>query len=146
MPTAAKFLAGLMLAVLGWYASELVKGLLPEREAFGNFTLWNTAICFLVGWITIGTRAGRGASAAISNGVTGVVAALFWCLAVQSANMMVDRAFDRRYDSMLEAVAAVFELIVENAALLVDANFILTLVAGAVIVGYLTEVVSRHWR
>ncbi|SLN41822.1 hypothetical protein ROJ8625_02019 [Roseivivax jejudonensis] len=146
MPTAAKFVAAVLLAALAYYASELVKELMTDRDRFGPFSLVNAGIGALTGWLSVGARAGHGMSAAISNGVTGVVSGLFCCLAVHSIDEMVERAFDRRYDSMIEAAASVFELMVEFAAVLVDLNFALTLVAGAIVVGYLTELTARNWR
>ena len=105
MPTAAKLFSGLGLAVLAFIVSEMVKPLVPDRTQFGNFSLWHAGVGLLCGWIVVGPRAGRGLSAAISNGITGVAAAVFWCLAIQAGNRMVIRAFDRRYDSMFEAIA-----------------------------------------
>ncbi|ETX15678.1 tellurium resistance protein [Roseivivax halodurans JCM 10272] len=146
MPTAAKLFSGLGLAVLAFIVSEMVKPLVPDRTQFGHFSLWHAGIGFLCGWIVVGPRAGRGLGAAISNGITGVAAAVVWCLALQAGNRMVVRAFDRRYDSILEAIANGFELIAEYARVLVDGQIVATLLVGAVLVGYLSEATARRWR
>ena len=75
MPTAARFVAALCLAVLAWVVSEQIKPLFDEDKAFGNFNLINFVIAVAVGWQVIGSRAGRGLSAAINNGLTG---GTFW--------------------------------------------------------------------
>lgn len=146
MFTAARLIAALCLAILAWLASDYVMGLMPERENFGMFAYANTVIGFLCGWVIVGPRAGRGGAAAISHGVTGVVAAILWALFLHATNEMVDLAMRHRYDGALDAFAAIFEIAVEYGALLLDTGFIMLMVIGAVVVGVLPEIASRHWR
>ncbi|MBU2962138.1 TrgA family protein [Citreicella sp. C3M06] len=146
MFTAARMIAALCLAGLAWLGSDYVMGLMPEREHFGMFPYINTLIGFLCGWIIVGPRAGRGTAAAISHGFTGVVAALIWVLLLHSTVEMVDLAMKHRYGGALDAFAAIFEIAVEYGALLLNTGFIMLMVIGAVVTGFLPEIASRHWR
>lgn len=146
MPTAAKLIAAICLAVLGFAVSELIKTQMPASTGFGRFSLINAAIGFACGWVVVGSRAGRGFAAGISNGFTGVVALVFWALFLQAVNEMVIRSMKHRYDGVVEAFADVFELCVRLGENLINAPVILSLVLGAIATGYLSEFAARHWR
>lgn len=146
MPTAAKLVAALSLAALGYLASEMVKTLMTERTAFGSFSLLNAGLGFLCGWIVIGSRAGRGMAAAVSNGLTGVVALVFWALFIQSVAEMVRLSLARRYDSPVEAFAAIFEIMVAYGTVLLNGSLIVLLLVGALVCGLLAEIGARRWR
>ncbi|ETW11815.1 hypothetical protein ATO8_16248 [Roseivivax marinus] len=145
MPTAAKLIAGLLLAALAYAVSEMIKTLLPSGTDFGMFSYVNAVVGFLCGWRVIGTRVGRGWSAAVSNGFTGVVAMVVWCLAIHSFAVMVERSFEKRYKGAIEAIGAAFELMAEYAVLLTDPAVLGTLLLGALVAGYVAEVTDRHW-
>lgn len=146
MFTAARLVAALCLAGLGWFASEYVRMLMPDVTNFGYFNYVNLAVGFLCGWIIVGPRAGRGMSSAISHGITGTVALIFWGLFVQSSNEMFRLAMRHRYDGPVEALAAIFEIGVEYGSLLVDTGFIFLAIAGALVTGILSEVAAKYWR
>ena len=60
MPTAARLMAALCLAVVGLVVSEMVKPLMPESTDFGYFVQVNIVLGLGVGWFVMGRRAGRG--------------------------------------------------------------------------------------
>ncbi|WP_371037666.1 MULTISPECIES: TrgA family protein [unclassified Rhodosalinus] len=146
MPTAARLVAALILAATGFLASEIVKSVIEQEMDFGWLTLINTVLGALCGWIVVGSRAGRGYSAAIGNGLTGGAALVFWALFLQAVNEMVRLSLRRVYDGPMEAIAAVFELLVEYGAYLLDGQVIWTLLAGALLSGLVAEFASRRWR
>ncbi|SDD80899.1 TrgA family protein [Ruegeria marina] len=146
MPTAARLVAAICLAVLALVVSQQVKPLMPEGTDFGYFDFVNMGLGLLCGWFVMGTRAGRGISAGITNGLTGMAALVFWALFVQGSYEMFRLAMRNRYDGPFEAVLAIFEKGVEFGAVLLAPNIIWTLLAGAVICGLMTEVAWRRWR
>ena len=146
MPTAAKLVAAVCLAALAFFTGETIKTLMPASTDFGMFTFVNIALGLVVGWLIMGPRAGRGMSAAISNGVTGTVALVFWALFVQAANEMVARSMARKYDTVMEALAGIFELIVEYGTILLDVRIILMLLCGGILTGIFAEIASARWR
>ncbi|GAA4217231.1 putative PurR-regulated permease PerM [Sagittula marina] len=146
MPTAAKLVAAICLAVVAWFASEAVKPLFPEGQDFGNFNYWNTAIGLLCGWVILGSRAGRGFSAGISNGATAVVSMTLVALFVYATDEMINRAFRRFYDDPFEAVVAIAEMALEFGVKIFDGQVVVTLLVGGILSGILTEIAAKRWR
>lgn len=146
MPTAAKAIAALCLAVLGFISSELVKTLLPEIKNWGYFSYFNAALGAVVGWIVVGNRAGRGTKDAIANGLTGVVAMILWALAFHSSYEMFQLSMKRRFDGPVEAFAAIFEIGLEYGNVLINPLMIVTFLVGALVTGYLSEAAARNWK
>jgi hypothetical protein len=146
MPTAAKLVAAVCLAALGWIASDMIKPLVPVSVDFGWFNHVNAAIGALVGWFFLGPRSGDGLVSAINNGITSAVVLSLVGLLVQATNEMVRLSFARRYDSPFEAIAAIFEIVIEYGRIMVDTQLILSLLAGGVVAALVTEAVGRRWR
>lgn len=146
MPTASKAVAALCLAALGYLASEMFKTLMPASTYFGNFSIYNAIIGAFVGWIIVGTRAGRGTKDAIANGLTGVAALIFWCVFVHACLEMFNLSMKRRYDGPVEAFSAIFEIGIEYAGLLMNPMMISTLLIGALLTGYFSEYAARNWK
>lgn len=146
MPNAAKLFAALSLAVLGWVASDMVKPLVPFSTDWGWFNYVNAAIGAIVGWLFLGPRAGGGLTAAINNGITSAVALVIVGVLVQAGNEMVRLSFARRYTSPFEAIAAIFEIGIDYARILLDMQFILTLLVGGIVAAIVAEAVGKIWR
>ncbi|OSQ51254.1 TrgA family protein [Marivita geojedonensis] len=146
MPTAAKAVAALCLAALGFLASELVKTLLPGISEWGRFSEFNAAVGAVVGWIVVGTRAGRGTKDAIANGLTGVAALIFWAVFFHACLEMFDQSMKRRFDGPVEAFSAIFEIGIEYGAILINPMMIATFLIGALLTGYFSEYAARSWK
>ena len=149
MPDAARLVAAICLAGVAFFLSGLVKEAFVAAHGtvdFGWFVPVNVVIGLLVGWTSLGPRAGRGISAAITNGITGVVLLVLWGLFVQAGNEMTRLAMRNRYDDVFEAIAAVFQISAEWGLLLLDAPILLAMAIGACVAGLLTEFASRTWR
>jgi hypothetical protein len=58
---------------------------------------------------------------------------------------MIRRSFARHFDTMAEAVTAIFEHIVEFGEIMLDPSVIAALLVGAILSGVLAELVSRRW-
>ncbi len=146
MPNAAKLLAALSLALVGWIVSDMIKPLVPFSIDFGWFNYVNAAIGVLVGWLFLGPRAGSGPTAVINNGITSAVIMVIVGLFVQATNEMVRLSFARRYDSPFEAVAAIFEIFIDYSLIIWDMQVILVLLAGGIISAFVSEVAGKFWR
>ncbi len=146
-PTAAKLVAALILGATGFLLSGLVMVLLPEGTDPGWFPQINLVLGVLVGWITVGRRAGRGISAAIGNGLTGGALLLFWGLFVQAFNEMLRLALRKRYDGPMEALMAMLGKGFEWGVLSVTyPPFLIGLLVGAVAAGLASEMAAKLWR
>lgn len=146
MPTAAKAISALCLAVLGYLCSELVKTLLPEINNFGRFSEFNTLLGAIIGWVVVGTRSGRGTKDAIANGLTGVGALIFWALIFHASYEMFNLSMKRRFDGPVEAFAAIFEIAIEYGAILMNPMMISAFLVGALLTGYFSEYAARRWK
>ena len=144
MPTAARVIAAFCLAALAWLVSEQIKPLFDEDKAFGYFNLINTGLGFVIGWHVIGSRAGRGLSASVNNGLTGGIVLAFWALLVHSSVRMLELSMRGRYDGAMEALAAMFQLMADNALLIATPLILGTLIVGAVLSGVLAELTSKR--
>jgi hypothetical protein len=149
MPDAARLVAAICLAIIAFVLSGFVmEAWNAERGVtnFGWFVYVNVVVGIVVGWTAMGKRAGRGVSAAITNGVTGVFLLVLWGVFIQACNEMVRLAMKNRYDNAFEAVAAVFQIGAEWGLFILTAPIIATMILGAFISGILTEYAWRTWR
>lgn len=142
MPTAARLVATVLLAGLGWIMSEMIRPMMPEGTGFGSFNYVNMGIGAALGWFMMGKRAGLGTSAAISNGLTTCIAFAFWGLFIQAGNRMLENSLKRRYDGPVEGIESMFEIFVEYGMILITPHLAITLLVGCVVSALLTE---RAW-
>lgn len=145
MPTTARLVAAICLAVLAWVVTGQVITEMTERTNFGNFRVITTGLGLLVGWFVIGSRVGTDYVTSISIGLTGMVALVFWGLFVQAGNEMLRLSLARRYDGAIEAIVAVFQIGIDYAGHLMYPNILLTLVVGGVLSGVISEYANRRW-
>jgi len=146
MPNAARLVAALCLALLAFIVSGQIMPLMPEGLDFGYFTYVNIAVGVLTGWIVMGKRAGSGTTAAINNGITGVVAMVFWALFIQGTYEMVRLAMRNRFDGPFEALVAIVEIGADYGLTIMVPQVIISLLVGAVASGFATEYAARTWR
>lgn len=146
MPTAARLVAAICLMFVAFFLSMLVIPLMPESTDFGYFVPVNLFLGLCIGWIVMGKRAGRGPTAAINNGLTGVFVLFLWGIGVQAINEMVRRAMRNRYDGPFEAIVAVFQIGAEWAYMVATLPVGGTALVGGIISGMLAEAASKRWR
>jgi len=145
MPTAARIVAAVLLAALGWFVSELIKPLFPPEQQTGWFSEANAVIGFLVGWVFMGKRAGDTYSGALGYGLTGAVLLVIWGLFLHSFYEMIEKSLRKQYDQPLEAVVAIFEIMIKHAPVLINPIVIGTLLIGSMIIGVIVEFVGRRF-
>ncbi len=145
MPTTARLIAAFFLMVIAWVVTGQVMAVMPPETQFGSFRLVNLAIAALCGWVVIGSRVGTDYVTALSIGLTGVVAMVFWGLFAQAFNEMLRLALSRRYDGPVEAVVDIFQLGIDFGANLMHLNILATLFVGGLAAGVLAEFVHRRW-
>lgn len=149
MPTAARLVSALFMALVGYLVSQqYMDAVLAENPDanFGNMLLINVLVGAIVGWVLLGWRVGHSYSVSIGLGVTAMVAAVFWCLFCHAIWEMLQRSLDRRFDGPIEAIIGAIGIGIEQALPLLEPHIFLTLFATGVIGGMLAEFVSRRWR
>ena len=146
MPTASRLIAALCLIVVAFLISGMIIDNGDEGKDYGYFTVVNMLLGAVCGWKIMGKRAGRGWTAGINNGLTGVVSLIFWGLFVQGCYEMFRLAMRNRYDGPFEAVLAIFQIGVEFGKQLLYPEIIATILIGSVVAGVATEIAHRKWR
>jgi hypothetical protein len=146
MPTAAKLVAGILWALLAWFASNLIKPYFPEGMDLGLFAEVNAALGFLLGWAMAGPRAGMGYSAAISYGLTTTVFLVVSGVFLHSFVEMVRLSLRRLYEGPVEGLVAVFGLMIKYFGIMAQTEVLVTLLVGGIVAGLVTEWSGRRWR
>lgn len=146
MPTAAKLIAAVGFAILGYVAAELVKAHMPEGTQFGLFSLVCAGIGLLCGWLVMGDLVGEGWVRASGFGIRVSVTLVFWALLFFAIYEMVRRATKMRYDGVTEAITAVFAIGLEYGRILLAPDVLAALLIGGAAIGILTESAARRWR
>lgn len=146
MPTAARLVAALSLALVAAVVSLLVMQRMTEIADFGYFLYVNIVLGLLVGWLVMGHRAYPGIVATVNNGITGAVVLVFWALLVQGGYEMVRLALNRRYHGPVEAIYGILENAAGYAVALWAPEIIVTLLAGGVLSAMATRIAARNWR
>ncbi|GAB4290638.1 MAG: hypothetical protein Kow0058_09770 [Roseovarius sp.] len=144
MPTAGKLVSALGLAGLAWVGAQMVKAIWPVEENFGYFGGVVAALGLIAGWRVIGARLGRGWGQAVSAGLTGLFALLFWSVLLLSFYEMIERALGLRYKGPVDALVGMFAIALDYVRNLYHWPLIGLLLGGAVLVGLLAEAVGRR--
>jgi len=71
---------------------------------------------------------------------------VFWSMFLHSWGEMLRRSLDRAYDGPVEAVAEVFELMVDYLFLMSTVPVWTTLIVGGIVAGIVTGIFGKIWR
>lgn len=146
MPTAARLVAAICLAIVAYIVSGMIMPLMPESTDFGYFVPVNIFLGLLAGWFIMGPRVGRGTTFAINNGLTGVFVLMLWGIGVQACYEMFRLAMKNRYDGAMEALVAIFQIGAEFGLMIATVPIGLFLLVAAVVSGLVTEAAGNRWR
>lgn len=146
MPTAAKLVAGVLTAALAWFVSDMIRGLMPDTTAFGWFNYVNAGLALIIGWRSIGQKAGAGLFLAMSNGVTSIILLVCIGLFTHSFYEMIHLSIRKRYSGLLDGLEDIFRIGAEYGAVLLNPSVIMTLLLGGIAVAIIAELVNSFWR
>ncbi len=146
MPTAAKLIAAVAFAVVGWLAAGYYVLRLPEGTPNGYFAPITAALGFVIGWLTLGPAVGRGYREAVSLGLRTSLFLLAWALIGFSVYRMIIRSTKMIYRDVGEAMLDVPMQMLYYGKLMGSAPFIATLIIGGILGGLAAESAARRWR
>ena len=146
MPTAAKLIAAVAFALVGWLAARAYVPLLPESTSTGYFKEMMAGLGFVIGWLTLGPHVGRSYSEAASLGLRTSLLVVFWGLLGFSIYFMVLRSTKMIYDNAGAAALDVPMLMLYYGKLMGSAELIGILALGGILGGMATEFAGRRWR
>ena len=146
MPTAAKLVAAVAFAAVAFFAAEIFKPAMPPDTQFGYFSYICASISALCGWFVMGGLVGRGSSAAIGSGIRTITTAVFLLLLLFSGREMILRAMKLRYHGPMDAIQAMFGLVVDFGRMMLTPEELGTLLIGGALAGLLADWSARRWR
>ncbi|WP_298358363.1 TrgA family protein [uncultured Litoreibacter sp.] len=145
MPTAARLIAAVLLAALAYHTSNIAKTLLPEGTKVGVFTPWAMAISVACAWRVVGRLIGRGYKDAVSTGLYAVACSMFFTCLLFAITEMIKRSTKLRYDGPMEAIVAMFGLVIEYGAMFLHPPILGALLVGGVVIGIAAEWAEKKW-
>ncbi|MEL6608915.1 MAG: TrgA family protein [Pseudomonadota bacterium] len=146
MPTAARLVAALSFAAVAAYVSLIIQGYFEDKDPAPNLWWINALFGVIVGWQVAGPKGGQGARAMLGSWLTTTVALIFVCMFFNSAAEMIKRSLRKDYDRPVEAVVAVFEIMLEFAPVTLTQPVLILCFAGGLLAAFLTEVAGRLYR
>jgi hypothetical protein len=145
MPTTTKLIAAVLFAVIGFFAAEAFKPVMPEGTQFGLFSPTTAFIGLLCGWMVMGKLAGKGYYPSFGTGIRTSVMLAIWTLLLFSIYLMVQNAFKMRYDTPMEALVGIFALMLEYGQKMLTVPVIVTLLVGGALAGLIAEWARKRW-
>jgi hypothetical protein len=146
MPTAAKLVAAIALAVVGFFGSGTVASHLPEGENPGY--LWAVAmVCgIFAGWRVLGPDAARGRVAAAGVGLRATAVMTLLVLFFAAFAEMIEQSLLKHYNGPMQAIVAVFDIMLRLGRMLGHVDVLGVLVVGGILAGLLAHYAARNWR
>jgi len=146
MPTAAKLMAAVSFAVVGWIVANAYVPNMPEAQAVGYLREGVALLGAIVGWRVMGPSVGKGYVEAGGSGIKTVVVLVFFALLLFSVYEMLMNSVKMRYDGPMEASLDVLMNMVRRSEALLSAGVIGSMLIGGIIAGILSENAGRRWR
>lgn len=145
MPTAAKLVAAVMFAIVGWIAANVYVPIIGEGVDVGFFRELTGLIGAVAGWKVMGPSVGQGYRAAIGSGIKTVVVLVFFALLLFSIYEMVLMSMKMRYEGPTDAVLDVFQMMMETGRKMLTPQILGVLLIGGAIAGMAAERAGRRW-
>jgi hypothetical protein len=145
MPTAAKLVAAVLFALLAAAGAVVYIPLLPEGTQTGWLIPGCAGLGLISGWLVMGPNVGRSYAEAVATGFRAIITAVFFAVLLFAIYVMIIRSMHMLYKGPMEALLAVFAIMLEYGKLMLDRTFIGVLAAGAAIGGVISEFVGRRW-
>ena len=145
MPTMSKLIAALLMAALGWFTADLVKPYLSEGTPTGMFSPVAAVVGVLVGWRFTGKKLQARRGTAVAIGLTSSLLLALITAAVFGGKEMVDKSIRKNYSGPFDAVQGFFQNTINNLLTALQADVLIALVVGGVIVGWLTGMAAKRF-
>ncbi|MBE9477539.1 MAG: TrgA family protein [Proteobacteria bacterium] len=145
MPTAAKLVGGIILALTATYITFLFLGIKTTMGVAEELYIINGIIGFLLGWRSIGRDPGFGGFGSILAGLRGGILFMTTSAIIYGVWVVIlklERFFIRQFDDVL---VSWFEETVAYLAVMIDPNVLVVLVVGSIASGIGAGFANRFW-
>ena len=144
MPTAAKLVALLAFAAVGFFAAEIFKPGFDIATRWGWFTSVSAFIGAILGWRIAGAEAGRGWGNAVSSGLRTAALMLFAGLVIFSVERMIARSMTHQYKGIFDAILGTFDIMWLYGSAFFTPQPMSALFIGGILAALLTEWTQRQ--
>jgi hypothetical protein len=145
MPTAAKLVASVLFAALSFFVADLYRQGITD----GTLTTYLIPGCAVIGlisgWRVMGRLAGKGMGDAVGSGIRTALTIVFFSLLLFSIYEMVVTSTKGLYDGPMEAVLAIFDIMLKYGRGLITPEILGTILIGGGLAGMATEWADRRW-
>jgi hypothetical protein len=145
MPTAAKLVASVLFALLSFFIADLYAQGITDGTRTTYLLPGCTAIGLICGWRVMGRLVGKGMGDALGSGIRTALTIVFFSLLLFSIYEMVVTSTKGLYDGPMEAVLAIFDIMLKYGRGLVTPELIGTILVGGGLAGMATEWADRRW-
>ena len=146
MPTAAKLLAAISFAVVGWVLANYYAVNMPDAAAVGPIRLAAALVGTIVGWSVMGNSVGKGYVEAAGSGIKTAVILAVLALFLLALSEMLQNSVKMRYEDAVEAILAVVDTMAKRSHALLSMGVVGTVLFGGIVGGLLAENAGRRWR
>jgi hypothetical protein len=146
MPTAAKLMAAISFAVVGWVLANYYAMNMPDATAAGPIREGAALVGVIVGWSVMGNSAGKGYVEAAGSGIKTAVILAVVALFLLALAEMLENSVRLRYEDAMEAILAVVETMAKRSQALLSLGVFGTILLGGIVGGLLTENAGRRWK
>ncbi len=147
MPTAAKLVASVFFGLLGYFAADLYAQALTDGTRTTYLREGCAVIGLICGWRVMGNIAGKGKGMgdALGSGIRTALTAVFFSLLLFAIYEMVVTSTKGFYDGPMEAVLAIFDIMLDYARALLTPEVVVAVFGGGAVGGMFTEWTARRW-
>ena len=146
MPTAAKAVASVSFALVGWVTADVYVPNMPEVQAVGYFRELTAILGAVIGWRVMGRSVGKGYLQAIGSGWKTAIVMVFFALLLFGIYEMLMKSVKMHYEGPMEAALDVFMRMVDRSQPILSVSVLAALVIGGGGAGMLAENANRRWR
>lgn len=146
LPTFAGLVAAILLALLGVAVSELTRAYFDEGTPLTWLHPVAALMGLIVGWFFTGPKLQKGKGNPVAIGLTSSVVQALLTMFVFASDLMLTRALRNSYRTVMEAVAGVFEAMIDYGERVAQPDVVVSILVGGVIVGFVTNWVARRTR
>jgi len=146
MPTAAKLMAAVSFAVVGWVLANYYALNMPDAAAAGPIREGAALVGVIIGWSVMGNSVGKGYVEAAGSGIKTAVILAVVALFLLAMAEMLENSVRMRYEDAMEAILAVVDTMAKRSQALLSLGVFGTILLGGIIGGILTENTGRRWK
>lgn len=146
MPTAAKLVASIMLAISGLIVVIVVVNVYPDtaRRAVG-LTSAAVIIGVFVGWRGLGRRISEDEGSGIMSGLKSGIAMFIWVIFLYGLSDMIGGIQDNAYYQPMTALLVIPAGMIKYGQMALNVPIMGTMVVLAAIVGKMTKTADKRW-